>query len=462
MLVISSNRLPIRVINGNVERSDGGLVRALNPVHGARDSVWIGYPGERRALKPDDWDQLEEIGLCPLHISPAMYSLYYKEACNGMIWPFLHSLPQGEVCTPEAWDALWVVNKMFAENIDEMADEGAVVWIHDFHLALVPRMLREQRKDLAIGFFLHIPFPARAAFNRFPIKYREELINGLLGADLVGFHTSEYAENFKGVIKDAVQEYDEQKGGFRKKDGSLVFTGVFPLGIEAEKLHATSKTQKCNTEFAALRERYNGRRVILGVDRLDYTKGIPHRLRAFGRFLEIHPDWIGRVQLVQIAIPTREDVPEYIRERQIVEELVCDINYRFRISGSDLPIEYHYHSIDDTRLFALYRLMQVGLVTPLIDGLNLVAKEMAAIGQGSVIVLSRYAGAWHELKEHVLTVDPKNTGSMVRAIKYGLEMPCDRRMEMSMGAFRDIESNTNEKWSDTFLSELARTHDMNQ
>ena len=145
-----------------------------------------------------------------------------------------------------------------------------------------------------------------------------------------------------------------------------------------------------------------------------------------------------------------------------MEELVCDINYRFRILGSDPPIEYHYHSIDDTRLFALYRLMQVGLVTPLIDGLNLVAKEMAAIGQGSVIVLSRYAGAWHELKEHVLTVDPKNTGSMVRAIKYGLEMPCDRRMEMSMGAFRDIESNTNEKWSDTFLSELARTHDMNQ
>jgi trehalose 6-phosphate synthase len=449
-LVIAANRLPVMRTDDDWAPSPGGLVRALFPMLRDSGGTWVGWTGV-----PDDQAQpfsVEGVDLHPVSISAEEIELYYEGFSNDALWPLYHDALRESTYSAEQWDAYVRVNERFARALADIAPPNAIVWVHDYQLQLVPKMLREQRDDVTIGFFLHIPFPPYELFSRLP--WRDEIVEGLLGCDLIGFQRPMGASNFVTVAQQLLQA--DAHDGLIENPDHRTRVGVFPISIDVDEVEATAAGRATRKRMSQIRTRLGDPEVILlGVDRLDYTKGIGLRLRAFAALLESGALDPERHVMVQVATPTREAVEHYQDERQQIERLVGEINGRYSRIG--LPvIHYLYQSLPFDELIALYRAGDVMLVTPFRDGMNLVAKEYAAahIDGDGVLVLSEFAGAADELTDAVL-VNPHDEDAMQQAIMTAVGMHRHERRERMAGLRNQIRKSDVQGWADRFLDAIA-------
>jgi len=431
-LVIVSNRLPVCVrVNADGVRlspSAGGLATGLRGVHERSGGLWMGWPGTdgheppatRRAIR----DRLAAQGAVPVFLSADEIARFYECVANGVLWPALHER-EPEPATADDWTAYRTVNARFADALAARLCPGDQVWVHDYHLMLLPRMLRARRPDAQIGFFLHTPFPPAATLAALP--QAAELLDGLLGADVVGLHTAAYVSRFTEAVETVLGR--AQRGGAVVDGGRRVRVRACAMSVDGAAFAERASDPAVDSMVERLRG--DGGPLLVGIDRLDYTKGIPERLAAFERLLERRPELRGRARLFQLAVPSRESVPAYRALRARVEEMVARINGWYR-TARWTPIEYVHGTVDDQRLAALYRAADVMLVTPLRDGMNLVAKEFVAsrTDDDGVLVLSRGAGAAAELRTALL-VDPSDVGGLSAAIETAIAMPrAERRVRM--------------------------------
>ncbi|MBA3937275.1 MAG: trehalose-6-phosphate synthase [Planctomycetes bacterium] len=451
---IVSNRLPwtcARDAAGlpHLVRSPGGLVAAMLPVHQAGEASWVGHGGFP-ADTPGLADLLAGQRLIDVAIAPDIYAAFYNDAANGCLWPIFHYFPALARFDQAGWEAYRSVNQVFAAALLERIGPGDLVWIHDYQLMLLPQLLREALPDLRIGYFHHIPFPASEVFKLLP--WREEIAEGLLGADLVGFHTLEYARHFASVAGRLMGL--EVRGEDIHHGDRTVRTGAFPLGIDIHGIAEAVRSDRHRETLAELELTFSGRRLVLGVDRLDYTKGIRERLEAFALFLRTHPQARGDTVLLLLCVPSRIEVGPYSDLRQEIEQLVSRINGEYGTTANQ-PVHYLFQSRGLPELTALYRRADVCLVTPLRDGLNLVCKEYCAVREDldGMLIISEFAGASEELGE-ALVVNPFATGEVAAAIHQALHMdPRERRARMSILRRRVLEAD-NRAWAGQFIAAL--------
>ncbi len=458
-ILIVSNRLPVRVRTEGggfeLEPSVGGLATGLRPFHRRSGSMWVGWPGipsEEASGLEGLGARLEVEGCVPVDLPRELVDGYYYGFANRTVWPLFHYFQQYTEFDESQWDSYVEANERFADRIAGLASPGQRVWIHDYHLMLLPGMLKARIPDSTIGFFLHIPFPSFELFRLLP--WREELVDGLLGADLIGFHSYDYARHFFSTVL-RLSGYERTLDTI-EVSGRKVSVDVFPIAIDYERF-AGSRT---NPEVVRSRRRFEtgleGRRMVLSVDRLDYTKGILQRLEAFERFLEENPRYRSEVCLVLLVVPSRTSVPRYAELKLELDRRVGEINSRFGgVAGG--PVSYMYRSLPFEELAALYGAAEVGLVTPVRDGMNLVAKEYVACQgeESGVLVLSEMAGAVMELSE-ALVVNPNDTGRVSRAILEALEMePAERRRRMELMQ-RRLRRYDIRRWAGDFMEELER------
>lgn len=468
--IIVSNRLPVefKITSNRVQStpSVGGLATGLKSVHAASDSLWIGWPGLTTEAIGDFDVTINRIAsegrMVNVFLKEFDVRNFYFGFSNKSLWPLFHYFLEYTVYDPKQWDAYYRVNLQFAECILAHAAEGDRIWIHDYQLMLVPGMIREKRPDLSIGFFLHIPFPAFEIFRTCP--WREQLLSGLLGADLVGFHTYDYVQHFLNSVKRIL--------GFSIKfnevelQGRTVKVDSFPMGIDFDNYHfASAKYAVTAQQFQSdlvnrLQDhlkQYPDSRLILSIDRMDYTKGIPNRIRAFEYFLERHPEYLGKVRLVMLAVPSREDVPQYRKLKRETDELVGRVNGRFATIDWT-PIWYFYRALPYEDLIALYANSHVAMITPLRDGMNLVAKEYVAtrIEQDGVLILSEMAGAANELSQALL-VNPENAAQLSDALHKALTMSREDQAHRMEAMQRRLSRYNVEKWSAEFLKGLDKS-----
>ena len=461
-LLIVSNRLPMtmRVQGGTVrvERSSGGLATGLRGVHEESGGIWIGWPGlsveQAGGLWPEMQRQLAASGAAGIPLSRHELAGFYSRYSNGALWPVLHDRVDHSAPDDDAWSLYRAVNERYAAAVIECLRPGDRVWVHDYQLLLVPQLIRARCPHARIGFFLHTPFPEPSSFATLP--HAAELLDGLLGADVVGFHTSSYARRFLHAV--AEQLHRPVRGDDVSVGQRRVHVCALPMGIDVASFDACAGDPAVHAEAQRLRGS-RGIARLLGVDRLDYTKGITERLLAFERLLARSPEWRGRVQLSQLAVPSREDVSAYRSVRERVERVVRRINETFARPGWR-PVEYHYGSVDMPTLVALYRAADVMLVTPIRDGMNLVAKEFVASRSDcrGTLVLGERAGAAEELRTSLL-VDPTDPDALVRAYRTALDMPSAEERTRMRGLRRVVAGNDVFRWAAGFLGTLdARTN----
>jgi len=456
-LLIVSNRLPMtmREHRGavHVQRSSGGLATGLRGVHADTGGIWIGWPGvsteQAGALWPEMQQRLEAAGAAGIPLSRRELDGFYSRYSNGALWPVLHDRVDQPAPDDDAWALYRAVNERYADAVVERLRPGDRVWVHDYQLMLVPHLVRERCPHARIGFFLHTPFPDPASFATLP--HARTLLDGLLGADVIGFHTATYARRFLQAVEEQVQRAlrgDDVVVGSRR-----VHVGAFAMGIDVASFDACAAEADVRTEAQRLRGTHGVAR-LLGVDRLDYTKGITERLLAFERLLTRRPEWRGRVQLSQLAVPSREDVHAYRSLRGCVEQMVHRINGAFARPGWT-PVEYRYGSVEMPALVALYRAADVMLVTPVRDGMNLVAKEFVASRSDCLgtLVLGERAGAAEELRSSLL-VDPTDTDALARTYRTALEMSAAEQRTRMRGLRHAVAGNDVFRWAAGFLETL--------
>ena len=448
-----SNRLPFearrRAGRLTLTRSPGGLVSALDPVLEQTGGSWIGWAGisdeELRKAGGLPRPKARGIRYTAVQLSQREVAQHYGQFSNRTLWPVFHYFLEHASYEAPSWAAYDRVNERFARVAVERAPDDALFWIHDYQLLRTPFHLRRLRPAAAIAFFLHIPFPAADVFRVVP--WSRLLVRGMLGADYIGFHTATYAAHFLTAAERLLGCEVDRPKGLIQHEGRTVATGAHPVGIDAAAMEQLARAAGTGGRPTA------GERGVLGVDRLDYTKGIQQRLQAVERFFELHPEHRGRVVFTQVAVPSRERVPEYGRLKREIDENVGRINGRF--AGPDwAPIRYLSRSLDQATLAGLYARAEVALVTPLRDGMNLVAKEFVAaqVGAPGVLVLSELAGAAEELQE-AIHVNPFDVEGMAAAIDSALRMPTEER-RARMAALRDrVRVGDAKSWADRFLAD---------
>ncbi|QNN53835.1 alpha,alpha-trehalose-phosphate synthase (UDP-forming) [Nocardioides mesophilus] len=454
--LIVANRLPVdRVVHddGSVDwrRSPGGLVTAIEPVMRAHDGAWIGWSGGTdEEIEPFVED---EMTLVPVPLSEQEVEEFYEGFSNATLWPLYHDLVAKPEFHREWWEAYVRVNRRFAERTAAAAADGATVWVQDYQLQLVPAMLRELRPDLRIGFFLHIPFPPLELFQQIP--WRRQLLEGLLGADLVGFQRPNNAQNFVRLVRQRVG-HKTHRDLVYLPDGRTVEAAAFPISIDAKGLEQLARTEEVAARAKEIREQLgNPRHVLLGVDRLDYTKGIYSRLRAFGELLEEGAISVEDAVFVQVATPSRERVDQYRRLRDEVDRLVGRINGDLGQLGRP-AIHYLHTSQPREEMAALFRAADVCVVTPLADGMNLVAKEyvVARYDGGGALVLSEFAGAAGELRQAFM-VNPYDINGMKGAILEAMRARPQELARRMKAMRRTVIENDVADWAQKFLDTLA-------
>ena len=453
-LVVVANRLPVhRVDNGDAadwETSPGGLVSALVPTLLGHGVAWVGWTGDD--CPPGPAFEHEGMTLVPVSLNQAEIESYYTGFSNATLWPLYHDAIQPSEFHREWWRSYQLINRRFAEHAAAAARVGATVWVHDYQLQLVPAMLRAMRPDLRIGFFLHIPYPPQELFMRLPWRY--QLLEGMLGADVVGFQVPVAAQNFAVLARRLLAAHGALP--VLSVRDRPVHVAAFPISIDVSRIEAIAARDETIKEAQQLRERMGAPRVVLlGVDRLDYTKGIEARLRAYRELLQDGLLSAGDCVLVQIAVPSREDVPAYGDERDRIERLVGEINGDYGDVGAP-AVHYLHRSIATEELVALYRAADVMLVTPYRDGMNLVAKEYVAarLDDLGTLVLSEFAGAARELSGAIM-VNPHDTASVKEAIVAAVrtwDHDARRRMRTNR---RALHRWTVHDWSRSFLAALA-------
>jgi trehalose 6-phosphate synthase/phosphatase len=458
-ILILSNRLPITVRTERGEvvtaASAGGLATALAGPHRQAGGWWLGWPGDVSRLSAEQRARLdailEALHAVPVHLTAGEVNRYYEGFSNGVLWPLYHYLTDRvERHAWKNWETYVEVNRRFAEAAARRYQPGQRIWVHDYQLSLVPGFLRRLLPRARIGYFLHIPFPSSEVFRILP--WRREILEGMLGADLVGFHTYSYGRHFARSVR-AVLGLDSE-GDRVLYGGRQVSFGAFPIGIDAAEFEALAGRPEVLAEVEAMRRQTAGQKLILGVDRLDYTKGLLRRLLAFQRLLEREPSWRGKVRLVQVAVPSRSGVATYQDHRRQLDELVGRINGEYG-TVRWTPISYLYRCLARQDLVALYRAADVMLVTPLRDGMNLVAKEFVASRPDAdgVLVLSEFAGASAELAE-ALVVNPYDLDGVAAALKQALTMPEEERRTRMLALRRRVAEADCYSWAGGFLQAL--------
>ena len=460
-LIIVSTRLPISVskVNGKLHfsASPGGLATGVASLKKSSDSVWVGWPGIAtddisKAEKQEIITELQKHGCYPVFLTKQQVDNFYSGFSNATLWPLFHYFTNKAEYHSSYWESYKAVNNEFAKITLKFVTKDAITWVHDYQLMLVPELIRKKQKDVAIGFFLHTPFPTFEIFRLIP--EREYLLKGLLGADLVGFHTYDYARYFlNSVLK--ILGYENNLGTI-SLNNRMVKVDAFPIGIDYDKFSQAGKNlsvAKILKSFSLFKVKT---KVILAVDRADYSKGIPARLDAFELFLDKYPEHLKKVVLVVIAVPSRGDVDAYKELRATIEQKVSRINGKYSTTDWS-PISYRYQALPFDELCALYVLADVMLVTPLRDGMNLVAKEYIACKHKSsgVLVLSDMAGAATELTDSIL-VNPNNYNQVADAIHLGLTMPKTEQKNRMKKMQARISEYTIEKWAKDFISYLRQ------
>lgn len=462
-LLLVSNRLPVTVKtereSATVVPSAGGLATGLRGPHERSGGLWIGWPGdvsrlsELQRARVDE--QLAARRCVPLHLSASEVSRFYEGYSNRVLWPLFHYFLERVPRQDRDFETYRKVNQRFADLVAEHYRPGDTLWVHDYQLMLVPGMLRAKLPGARIGFFLHIPFPSAEIFSTLP--RRRELLEGLLGADLLGFHTLSYVRHFSGALLRLLGlDTEVDQVAFQ---GRRVRLGAFPMGIDAKSFESLAEEPAVLQEVSRHREGLRGQRLLLGIDRLDYTKGIPTRLLAVQRLLEREPAYRGKLRFVQVAVPSRTEVPAYAAYRDEVDELVGRINSTYG-SVESVPIHYLYRSFNVRQLTALYRAADVALVTPVRDGMNLVAKEFCAArpDEDGVLVLSEFAGAAAEMGD-ALQVNPYDVDGMAEAFRRALALPAEERRARMQGLRAGVKSHDVHWWVSRFLEALRRTEE---
>jgi trehalose 6-phosphate synthase/phosphatase len=464
-LVIVSNRLPVSIERRRgklvFQPSMGGLATGLGSFYKSYNSLWIGWPGVTVNKKDGDDKEVlterlrSEFQCQPVFLSQSEVDNYYHGFCNKTIWPLFHYFPQYVSYDEAHYKSYERVNRHFCYAVEAVAQPDDIIWINDYHLMLLPRLLRECMPDATIGFFLHIPFPSYEIFHLLP--WRKEILEGLLGADLIGFHTYDYAQYFLDNIRSALGY--EHTFGQITGDAHTVKVDVFPMGIDYERYARAPHLPEVQKDAARLRKTIGDAKFILSIDRLDYSKGIPQRLEAFGDFLQKNPEYKEKVSLILVAVPSRTQVEHYKLLKSRVDELIGKINGEHGTIGW-IPISYLYRSLRFPTLNALYSIADIALITPLRDGMNLIAKEYLASktdGKG-VLILSEMAGAAKELGEAII-VNPNDREEMVEAIETALAMPEDEQRERNSIMQRRLQRYNVTRWAEDFVDRLLATKD---
>ncbi|MHB1512534.1 MAG: alpha,alpha-trehalose-phosphate synthase (UDP-forming) [Acidiferrobacter sp.] len=442
-LVVVSNRLPVivKLVDGHwtFTPGSGGLVSALAPVLRNRGGIWIGWPGTTEADPATLSRLLQEATrhsgytLKPVMLDQRDKEDFYYGFANEVIWPLFHDLQSHCNFAPRYWEAYTRINRRFADVIMQTTRPGDFIWIHDYHLMNVGQELRAQGASARTGFFLHIPFPPLDIYMKLP--WRFPLLRALLDYDLIGFQTLRDRRNFLQCVRLVAPDMSVTGKGqvvTLRAGNRELRVGTFPIGIDYQEFARESKAEPVIRKARELHEDLPGRQVILGVDRLDYTKGICHRFEAFRNALQRFPELHHRTTLIQVVVPSREDIPKYNALKMEMERLVGEINGQFTQSGW-VPIHYIFRSLSRLELLAYYRACEIALITPLKDGMNLVAKEFCAAtpANNGVLILSEFAGAAAQLQKGALLVNPYNVEEVAEAIQRAIVMgPGERRARM--------------------------------
>ncbi len=474
-LVIVSNRLPFtaKLENGTLQFSEsaGGLATGLSAFLDSykyhfptsKEHLWVGWPGS--TIDEPYRDTLRSKALVdfqsyPVFLSEEDMDLFYLGFCNKTLWPLFHYFPSYTHYNEEYWQNYKKVNHLFLETLLEILQEGDLVWIQDYHLMLLPELLRQQRPDLLIGFFLHIPFPSFEIFRLLPLRWRREILEGLLGSDLIGFHTYEYTHHFiQSVLR--ILGYDHYMGRISLPN-HIVKVDTFPMGIDFHRFFDASTHPATEQEKLALHSTLADSQVILSVDRLDYSKGILNRLQGYEYFLEVYPEYRGKVILIALVVPSRIGVDQYETMKKQIEELVGRINGNYGSIGWT-PVIYQYKNLSLHPLSALYSISDVALVTPLRDGMNLIAKEYVAsrTDKTGVLILSEMAGSAKELGEAII-INPNDRVEIAEALKESLQMPAgeqQRRMYVMQERLRRYDVV---RWAGDFVESLGEMRQVQQ
>eukprot|EP00026_Physarum_polycephalum_P003662 Phypoly_transcript_03675.p1 GENE.Phypoly_transcript_03675~~Phypoly_transcript_03675.p1 ORF type:complete len:768 (+),score=94.00 Phypoly_transcript_03675:155-2305(+) len=425
--------------------------------------LWIGWVGCE--IAPEDQPQVEQMLLeknscIPVYLPEKIADEHYNGFSNGVLWPLCHYLAADVGYEENVWTSYCEANRIFADVVAKHWKPDDFIWVHDYHLLLFPEIFRKRIPTSKIGFFLHIPFPSSEIFRLLPC--RREILLGMLSSDLIGFHTYDYARHFIKACTRVVGLETAPNGVYYQE--RFIPTGVFPVGIDPDKFDQLLTTPKVQARIAELQEKFKGKKILVGVDRLDYIKGMPHKLLAIERLFQKYPEWRGKLVLIQIAVPSRCDVEKYQQLKREVDQLVGRINGAYGSLG-DSPIHYLFQSVDSTELTVLYSIADAALITSIRDGMNLVCQEYAvcksppnseqAKTDGGVLILSEFCGAAQSLSGAVM-VNPWNTADLADAINMALTLTPQERQDRLRGVIRHIYSHTAAHWGKAFLKEFQR------
>lgn len=456
-LIIISNRLPLKIVREDnayhIIPSPGGLSTGLDSLEAKSERYWIGWPGmyinDKEEQEAVDKELLKH-KYQPVYLSPGQIEQFYEGYSNSVLWPLFHYFPSYISYMDTYWEAYKDVNRLFYEAALQVIEPGDIVWIHDYQLMLLPKLIRDRFPDVSIGYFHHIPFPSYELFRALP--ERAELLNGLLGADLVGFHTHSYMRHFINAVY-KVLKLDSNLDEIQLND-RVINVDAFPMGVNYEMYHESSLNPLIRRKAEELRRSFGSGKLILSVDRLDYSKGIIIRLKSFRTFLENHPQHRGKVSLVMVVAPSRDNVDMYAKLKHQIDELVGAVNGKFS-TAEWTPVYYFYRSFQFEEVTALYQISDIALVTPIRDGMNLVSKEYLATKREhpGVLILSEMAGASNELPDAII-VNPTNAKEIEQAILKALEMPVKEQVKTIRGLQKIIARQTVNQWAKDFMEEL--------
>jgi trehalose 6-phosphate synthase/phosphatase len=457
-LIIIANRLPVKIEKKNnklrITKSEGGLSTGMGSLELNVEKHWIGWPGiytDSEEEKAKITKRLKKFNYHPVFLSAEQIENYYEGYSNSVIWPLCHYFFSFVQYKTEFWETYQEVNTQFCEAAVPFIEDDDLVWVHDYHLMLLPKMIRNIHPTVNIGYFHHIPFPPYELFRVLP--EREELLNGLLGADLIGFHVHDYMRHFLSAIY-RVLDLNCQLDEIYLED-RIVHVDAFPMGINYEQYHNASSLPAVQKIVNKLKHKLGRQSIILSVDRLDYSKGILHRLKGFALFLKNHPEYHEKVSLMMIVVPSRSEVHKYADLKTEIDQLIGEINGLYSKPGWT-PVHYFYRSFAFNELIAMYNLANIALVTPLRDGMNLVAKEyLAAKSEENpgVLILSEMAGSAAELTEAII-INPNNIKDIETAILQALSMSEEEKKERLLKMQKHISRQTVKKWANDFIDEM--------
>jgi trehalose 6-phosphate synthase/phosphatase len=470
-LIIISNRAPVNIIRNesgyDFIESSGGLASGLRAFMAKKqfenvkekNIIWLGWPGasvpeqDKKKLKRE---LIEKAGTSPVFIADNIMQKFYAGFCNKTLWPLFHYFPLYAEYEQEQWEQYIQVNKIFCDELLNVYHPGDLIWIHDYHLMLLPAMIREKLPNATIGFFLHIPFPSYEVFRLLPRQWRKKILEGLYGSDLIGFHTHDYRTYF---LRSTLRIL-----GITSRMGELTYNNrhvkvdSFPMGIDYDKYHAAVELPAVKAELEKFRGNFENKKIILSIDRQDYSKGILHRLHAYEHFLKTNEQYITKVMMVMIVIPSRIGVENYSAIKDQIDQFAGKINGAYG-TLEWMPILYQYRSLSFEELIALYSISDIALVTPLRDGMNLIAKEYIAAktNANGVLILSEMAGAADELIEAII-INPNNKEEISRAIAAALKMEASVRDEKIKSMQKRLKDTDLFKWADNFITAMADAH----